>query len=57
MRNRGSILPLALLVLALLFVAGPLTLMGRGQLRALRVAVAERQANDLAALALRNNFV
>jgi len=52
LRNRGSILPLVLLVLALLFVAGPLTLMGRGQLRALRVAVAERQANDLAALAL-----
>jgi len=51
-RARGSILTFALLVLALLFVAGPLALMGRGELQALQAALAERQANDLVDLAL-----
>lgn len=52
MRAHGSILIFALLVLALLFVAGPLALMGRDDLRALQAALAERQANDLVDLAL-----
>lgn len=36
-----------LVVLALLFVAGPLALLGQERLRALQLAVAQRQANDL----------
>jgi len=51
-RTRGSILPVVLIALALLFVAGPLALMGQTSLRALRVGLAERQAEDLAAYAL-----
>ncbi|WP_457632030.1 hypothetical protein [Oceanithermus desulfurans] len=52
MRRRGSILPFVIVVLALLFVAGPLALMGQQQLRALQLATAARQADDLAWAAL-----
>lgn len=52
MRVQGSILPLVLVVLALLVVAGPLALMGQEQLGALRAAVAVRQAHDLIDYAL-----
>ncbi len=52
MRTRGSILPVVLVALVLLFVAGPLALVGQANLRALRVGLAERQAEDLAAYAL-----